>query len=489
MLRAMRAGGASRFTNRAFFRQRARMQIAETFGDEGFDVPRRYFAAVAILVGVFMSALDSAIVNIALPTISADLRVSAASVIWVANGYQVASAATMLTCASLGSRIGERRFYTIGLVLFTISSLGCGLSTTFGALVAMRILQGVSYAMLISVGYGLYRVIFPSGSLGTVFGINALVFAVGTAVGPALGGLIVSWASWPWLFYINVPFGMAAIAFSITALGKDTHRERGFDVPGAVTSAAAFGLFALAVDQIGRWSDRTVLVLGAASLVLMVSFCVGQARAAYPLLPLDIFRSRRYTFAVLTSVTMFVSQGMALVALPFVMQHTYAYGVLKSTLVFTPWPIAVALCAPFAGRLANRINATQLSSSGVLIFCIGMGSLMWLPAQPTAGDFMWRVALCGVGYGFFLPPNNKEMFANAARNRTATASGVLSTARTTGQSIGAALVAVVIALVGGASGGGGDGGRQFPVYVFALACAISGLSLVASIARIYRQRG
>lgn len=112
----------------------------------------------------------------------------------------------------------------------------------------MRILQGISYAILISVGYGLYRVIFPPGSLGTIFGINALVFTVGTAIGPALGGLIVSRASWPWLLYIDIPFGIAAIAFSFVALGQDTHKARGFDVAGAVTSAAAFGLFVLAVD-------------------------------------------------------------------------------------------------------------------------------------------------------------------------------------------------------------------------------------------------
>ena len=203
--------------------------------EEGFDIPRRYFAAAAILIGVLMSALDSSIVNIALPTISADLGVSAASVIWVANGYQVASAAAMLTCASLGSRIGERRFYTAGLALFTIASLGCALAPSFLVLVAMRILQGLSYAVLISVGYGMYRVIFPARSLGTIFGVNALVFAVGTALGPALGGLLVSYASWPWLFYINLPLGIAAIAFSLMALGKDTQRERGFDVLGAAT--------------------------------------------------------------------------------------------------------------------------------------------------------------------------------------------------------------------------------------------------------------
>lgn len=453
--------------------------------EEGFDIPRRYFAAAAILIGVLMSALDSSIVNIALPTISADLGVSAASVIWVANGYQVASAAAMLTCASLGSRIGERRFYTAGLALFTIASLGCALAPSFLVLVAMRILQGLSYAVLISVGYGMYRVIFPARSLGTIFGVNALVFAVGTALGPALGGLIVSYASWPWLFYINLPLGIAAIAFSLMALGKDTQRERGFDVLGAATSAAAFGLFALAVDQIGRWSNRSVLLLAGAAAALAVVFVRSQTRARSPLLPLDIFTSRRYSFAVLTSVTMFVSQGIALVALPFVLQAAHGYSVLESALVFTPWPIAVALCAPIAGRLVYRLNATQVSSAGVFMFCLGLGSLMLLPEHATITDLVWRIALCGMGYGFFLPPNNKEMFANAARNRTGTASGVLSTARTTGQSIGAALVAVVIALTGGI----GDGaGASFATYVFALACAIAALSLVASLARVYRRR-
>jgi len=459
--------------------------VAIESGEEGFELPRRYLAAAAILVGVLMSALDSSIVNIALPTISADLGVSATSVIWVANGYQVASAAAMLICASLGSRIGVRRFYTIGLAMFTISSLGCGLAPTFGVLVGMRIIQGISYAVLISVGYGLYPVIFPPSSLGTILGVNALTFAVGTALGPVLGGLIVSWASWPWLFYINLPLGAAAIAFSIIALGKDTERAHGFDVLGAMTSATALGLLALAVDQIGRWSNRTLLLLAAASAALMCAFGIGQSRAKYPLLPLDIFQSRRYTFAVLTSVTMFVSQGMALVALPFVLQDVHAYSVMTSALIFTPWPLTVALCAPIAGRLANRLNATQVSSIGVLIFCLGLGSLALLPAQPKVGDFLWRIALCGMGYGFFLPPNNKEMFANVAKDRTAIASGVLSTARTTGQSIGAALVAVVIALVGGGSDGTD---LRFSSYVFALACAISALSFLASMARVYRRR-
>lgn len=168
--------------------------------DQGFEIPRRYLAAAAILIGVFMSALDSSIVNVALPSIAYTLQIDSASSIWIINGYQAASAATMLICASLGSIVGEKRFYTIGMVLFTLSSLGCSLTSSFDILVIMRVLQGVSYAVMISVGLGLYRVIFPPRTLGTILGINALVFAVGTAVGPALGGIIITYLSWPWLF-------------------------------------------------------------------------------------------------------------------------------------------------------------------------------------------------------------------------------------------------------------------------------------------------
>ncbi|AEX51786.1 multidrug resistance protein B [Rahnella aquatilis CIP 78.65 = ATCC 33071] len=451
--------------------------------EQGFEAPRRYLAAAAILIGVIMAALDSSIVNISLPSIAGALQVDSASIIWVTNGYQVASAATMLICASLGSRIGERRFYTAGMVLFTLASLGCSLSPSFGMLVTMRILQGVSYAVMISVGLGLYRVIFPPNALGTILGLNALAFAVGTAIGPALGGLIISYLDWPWLFYINLPLGALAIVFSLISLGVDTEKEKGFDWGGAVTSAAALGLMVIAVDQIGRWDSRLLLLCGVASVALLAIFVKAQTRSKSPLLPLDIFHSRRYTFAVISSVSMFVAQGMALVGLPFVLQHAYHYSVLESAFIFTPWPVAVAICAPVAGRLSNRLNPTQISTVGVVIFCLGLGSLALLPQMATVNDFLWRVAVCGIGYGLFLPPNNKEMFSNVAANRTVTASGVLSTARTAGQSIGAALVAMVIALLNGLTG---EAGAQFAVYVFGLACLISALSSVSSMLRLHR---
>ncbi|WP_205511890.1 MFS transporter [Rhodopseudomonas sp. BR0M22] len=451
--------------------------------ETGFAAPRRYFAAAAILIGVLMAAIDSSIVNIALPSIAQALEVDSASVIWVANGYQVASASTMLIFASLGARLGERRFYAIGMVLFTLSSLGCAVSTTFAMLVFMRVAQGISYAIMISVGLGLYRAIFPPSALGMIFGLNALAFAIGTAVGPALGGLIISYLSWPWLFYINIPLGLVAIYFSISFLGLDSASETGFDFAGAFTSAGAFGLLVVAVDEIGRWSDLTVGLLLATSAILLAIFLFIQTKAKSPLLPLDIFTQRRYSFAVLSSVTMFVSQGMALVALPFVLQHTYSYSVLTSSLIFTAWPLAVAICAPLSGSLSAKFNATHISTAGVALFCIGFASLAVLPRDATIVDLVWRIAICGVGYGFFLPPNNKEMFSNVEKRRAVTASGVLSTARTAGQSIGAALVAMIIVLSNGLAG---SAGGSFIASVFGVACAICSLSALFSMLRIHR---
>lgn len=451
--------------------------------DQGFEIPRRYLAAAAILIGVFMSALDSSIVNIALPSIAYTLQIDSASSIWIINGYQAASAATMLICASLGSIVGEKRFYTIGMVLFTLSSLGCSLTSSFDILVIMRVLQGVSYAVMISVGLGLYRVIFPPRTLGTILGINALVFAVGTAVGPALGGLIITYLSWPWLFYINLPLGGLAIVFSFTSLGCDNNKVKGFDWNGAITSAVALGLMVVVVDQIGRWQSNMLIICAIISLVLFIIFIIIQVRSKSPLLPLDIFCSRSYTCAVFSSLSMFIAQGMALVGLPFLLQQIYHYSVLESAFIFTPWPVAVAICAPIAGKLSNYFNPTQLSTIGIIIFCLGLGSLALLPEVASVKDLLWRVAICGVGYGFFLPPNNKEMFANVVRNRTITASGVLSTVRTTGQSIGAALVAMLIAILNRSIG---ITDTKFSILVFVLACIIAAISSIASILRLRR---
>lgn len=463
------------------------LQDAREGAEEGGIAPaRRYFAAAAIMLGILMGSLDSSIVNVALPTVANALHVESVSVIWVANGYQVASAVFMLIFAALGRVLGQRFIYGAGLALFTLASLGCAVSGSLGLLVAMRVLQGIGYAAMVTIGLGLYRTIFPPRSLSTVLGWNALVVSFGMAVGPVVGGVLVSFLSWPWLFLINLPLGLLAFFHAYRSLPRDTGMTPGFDLFGALLSGLAMCALVTGVDQIGRWPAGMLAAVFVASGVLAAGFVYWQTRAAIPLVPLDIFRSRRFSMAVLASVCMFTAQGLAMVALPFLLQHGYGYGVLESAFIFTPWPLAVVVVAPLAGKLAGRVNGTLLSSAGVIVMATGLALIACMPSPASIGTILWRVCLCGIGYGLFLPPNNSEMLGNVPKTRSSIASGVLSTAKTMGQSLGAALVAVVLALVATAGAGAGVPGAAFTRLAFGLAAAVALLSSLVSVARIHR---
>lgn len=412
---------------------------------EGIPIPQRYLAALAILIGIFMGALDTSIVNVALPTISQELKVDPAAVIWVANAYHVASAATMITFAAIGAAFGRKKVYSVGIVLFTVTSLGCALSADLGQLVLFRCAQGLSYAAMVSIGIGMYRSIFPPNALGKILGINALIVALGTVAGPTAGGIIITLFDWPWLFLINIPLGAVAIYLSIRYLPDDATTTTSFDLKGSILSVIALASFVVAVDQAGRWSNAVIASLIALSFAGSVVFLLWQKQAPCPLLPLDIFSSSRFSLAAATSLGAFTAQGLSFIALPFLLQSTYGYSAIESAFFFTPWPLAVTIAAPMAGWLADKIDATLLSTIGVVCLATGLGAIAALGEDPTIPDILWRLTLCGFGFGFFQAPNNREMLSSVSPSRSGVASGVLATARTLGQSLGAAIVAVIMA--------------------------------------------
>lgn len=431
-----------------------------------------------------MGALDTSIVNVALPMMANVLEADPATVVWVANAYHIASAATMITFAAIGSIIGFKRIFALGLVVFTLSSLGCALSENVGQLIVFRGIQGLSYAALVSVGIGMYRKIFPPNALGATLGINALVVALGTVAGPSVGGLIVTLLGWPWLFLINLPFGIAGIWLALRYLPSDAGNGQPFDKTGAALSIIALASLVVAVEQAGRWPISVVSTLIALSVGCGIGFIRWQTLAKNPLLPLDIFASRRFSLAAATSLGVFTAQGLSFIAFPFLLQGAYGYSAIESALLFTPWPLAVTVAAPLAGRLADKLNATLLSTMGVLCLALGLGATAAMGTDPTVPDILWRIFVCGVGFGFFQAPNNREMLSNVAPSRSGTASGVLATARTLGQSIGAAVVAVVLA------------GTALPLFsldeqramqaALWLACGIASGSGLLSAKRIHR---
>lgn len=442
--------------------------------DDGLPGRERRLAVLALITGTSMAVIDATMINIALPSIGRDLGIDASRSVWVVSLFQVVCAASLLLCAALSQLVSRRRLYLAGLSLFTVAALGAGLSTSFEMLLACRALQGLGAAATLSIGPSLYRLIFPSRLLGSAMGLSALVVAGGYASGPTLGGLVLAVADWPWLFALNVPLGLAAFALAYRALPAELRRAGGFDALGAGLSAAALASAFLAMDGLGHgagWPRVTGCL--AVSLLAGGLFLRRQRRASHPLLPLAMFAVPRFSLALVVSGLAFVAQGLAFVALSFLYQQQRGYSPLETAWLFTPWPLTIMVAAPLAGRLADRVNPAVLSSLGLAILLAGLACLALLPDEASILDSLWRTALCGLGFGLFQAPNNREVMLNTRQAHSANASGMLSTTRTIGQSLGVALVGLCLATQAG--------DVQSSLWIACLACA---LSLAVSLRRI-----
>lgn len=415
--------------------------------DEGLPGPQRKLAMLVLVMGTLMAVLDGGIVNIALPTLARELQVPESRAVWVTNIYQLVTAASLLSFAALSRLVGRHRLYMGGLAVFTFASLCCALSDSLETLLMSRMLQGVGAAAMLSIGPSMYRVIFPSRLLGSVIGMGALVVAFGIAFGPSLGGLLLAVASWPWLFAINVPMGLMALWLGYRALPREAAQPGSFDWLGALLSAGMLGSFVFAIDQFGHGAPmiQAGLILGV-SLGCAGLFVWRQRRARRPLVPPALFAEPRFSFAAVISMLAFTANGAAFVGLPFFFQSLMGLSPLQAALLFTPWPLALMVAGPLSGRLADRVNPAKLSSLGLGIFLLGMLSLALMSDDIAAWDSAWRTLLCGLGYGMFQAPNNREMIGSVSLDLSANASGVLASVRTFGQSLGTALVGIVLAL-------------------------------------------
>jgi MFS transporter, DHA2 family, multidrug resistance protein len=413
---------------------------------DGLPQPQRNWAILTIGLGLVMAVIDGAIANVALPTIAESLDASPAFSIWIVNGYQLAITISLLPLASLGEIIGYRRVYLAGLLLFTFASLFCALSHTLLLLTVARIVQGFGAAGILSVNAALVRFTYPRAQLGRGIGVNALVVAISAAVGPTVAAAILAVGTWPYLFAINVPLGIVALALGWRTLPHTLPAVHSFDWPSAALSAITFGLGIAAIDSVGHGETLVFCLsefaMAAAAGLLLV---LRQARMASPLLPLDLLRIPIFALSISTSIASFCGQMLAFVSLPFYLESQFGYTAVQMGLLMTPWPIAVAFAAPLAGRLVERYPAGLLGGIGLALFAAGLGALALLPANPTIFDVVWRMALSGIGFGLFQTPNNRTLIAAAPRERSGGASGMLGTARLLGQTMGAALVALFLA--------------------------------------------
>jgi DHA2 family multidrug resistance protein-like MFS transporter len=442
---------------------------------DGLQGSQLIWAVIVLSLGVGMSALDTAIANTALPAMAQQLHATPADSVWIVNAYQLAMVATLLPVAALGETVGYKRVYIAGMALFTAASLGCALAWSLPALIVARLFQGLGAAALMGVNSALIRTVYPARLHGRGFGNNALVVAIGFALGPSLASVILATSSWEWLFGINVIPGILGFFLARRALPETGRASHKVDGVAGLYNVAAFGMAVLALgDAAHRVGMRTLLPETLIALFFFFLLLRRQKGHPAPLLPVDLFRLPLFTLSTLTSVCTFAAQALAFVALPFYFESALGRTPVETGFLLTPWPVMVGIMAPVAGWLSDRWSPGLLGGVGLAILAAGLALLLGMPASPSALDIGWRMAVCGIGFGFFQAPNVKAIMASAPPSRSGSASGMVATARLIGQSLGAALVAFCLTVFH----------LRGTWYAIAIAAVFAAAASVASFSRL-----
>lgn len=401
----------------------------------------RAVAAAAVLAAMALVVLDAGIANVALPTIAVALDVAPAKAILVASTYQLALLMALLPAAQVAERFGYRRLFAIGVAIFTAASALASIAPSFSLLVTARFLQGLGGAPILALGIALLRFALGSEHLGRAIGWNALNVALCAAAGPAIGALILTVADWPWLFVANLPVGLLALLAS-QALPEAPPSAKSIDLLSIALHAGGAGLLFLAFQLI---TGRPVLgaTLGALAILAYGWLIKRELPKASPLVPLDLLRRRSFRLAVAASVCCFVAQSAGQLALPFYLQVQFTRSALAAGAVLACWPIAIALTSRGASRLAERHSAGILCASGAAILSAGLLCASLVPAQASFAVIGLCAAICGVGFGLFQVPNNRNLFLAAPPERSGAAGGMQGTARLGGQTGGSLLLTLL----------------------------------------------
>ena len=393
---------------------------------------------VAVLSAMALVVLDAGIVNVALPTIGRALAETPARSLLVVTSYQLALLVGLLPSAHIADRIGYRRLFLIGILLFGGSAALCALAPTLPLLVVARILQGLGAAAIMSLGIALLRFALGPDRLPTAIAWNALVVAFCSALAPAAGALLLSFAGWRWLFLIPLP--MAAMALiAAPALPAVKATSRSVD-PLSILLFAAAAAFTVVAAELASAASLATLVIALGALSSACWLFVRERRKKAPLVPLDLLAVRPFRNSVAASVLFFTGQSAGLLALPFYIQLSLGRSATAAGLVIALWPVAVAAASRVASRLADRFEPGPVCAAGGIVLATGLAAIALWPFGQTIAPLTAFVLVCGIGFGLFQVPNNRNMFLAAPASRSAAAGGLQGTARLAGQTGGALLL-------------------------------------------------
>ncbi len=439
----------------------------------GLPKPRRYLAVAAMSFGSALVIIDGGVANVALPTIARDLNVAQSSVVSIVTIYQVTLVMFLLPFAGLGERIGLKRMYQGGQALFAIATLLCFFAKSLPFLLVVRAAQALGAAGVLSVASALIRQIYPSDQLGRGLAINAVVVTSSAAIAPTIGGLVLAVAPWPWVFASAIPFAVMSLALG-RAIPAPAPRVARFDVTGAVLCAATFGLVIGGLESLVHGDSPVVSVaIALAGVGIGWVFVRRELGEPAPILPVDLLARPVLALSAIGGFVAFTASMTLLISTPFRLQ-ALGFTAAQIGACIAPWPMTNMVVAPLAGYLSDRVPAGLLGGIGMAVSIVALLLLGFMPADPSWFDVAWRMALCGSGFGTYLPPNARLLVGSAPRERAAAAGGLVSTVRLTGQTTGATLVAALLAL--------GVGAGSVPPF------AAAGLALIAGLCSIARLR-
>jgi len=413
---------------------------------------RRWLALALIVTAQFMVILDVAIVNVALPTIKSDLGFSEASLQWVISAYAIFFGGALLLGGRLGDLLGRRRLFVAGLALFAASSLLCGFAWSEASLIGFRALQGLGGALLAPAALALLMTIFAEGrDRNRALGIYGAAAGSGAAVGVLLGGVLTSYLSWPWIFFINVPVALAAIALTPVLL-RESRAElehRHFDLAGAATITGGLMLlvYALTRATTDGWGTQSTIGLLAGSAVLVLAFIVIELRSKAPLLPLRIFRLRTLTAANATMLIVGAVAFSEFFILTLYLQDVLHYSAIQTGVAFAGFALTVVVASNVAQLIVSRVGVRATLTAGLLASAV---SVAWLARLPVNGHYFWDLfpafVLGGAGMGLSFVPVTIASLTGVERADAGVASGLVNTTRQIGGAIGLAAVSAIAAL-------------------------------------------
>lgn len=461
------------------------------------ELVHRYIAIVSILLVLTMTVLDGTLVNVALPILAREFHVSDSQSVWIVTIYQLVITMLLLPLSSLGDIYSYRRNFIIGILVFTVGSVFCALSPSLTYIVVSRAIQGVGAAFVMGVNVALIRLIYPPEMLGRGLAINAMTVAIATALGPTLGGTILSFTSWHWLFLINVPIGIIAFLMGFKYLPQNVKKDHrvSYDLVSGIANILTFGLLFFSLGNFSRNGDTvTNVILLLLGLVIGYFYIRHLHGREQPMFPVDLLKIKVYALSIMTSTSSFLAQNIAMISLPFLFLNGFGFSEINTGLLMTPWPIATMIVSPIAARLVERHNAGIIAAVGMLFFSCGVGLLMAASnANVSEWNIAWRMAICGVGFGLFQTPNNIVMIKTTPIERSGAAGGMQSTARLSGQTLGATVVTIVFALCSvpsdaGSLGNGAPGVRVSLILsiCFSLLAGIFSISRIKSLPKILK---